>query len=119
MEREKLLEEYKVTLESLVEKTKYVYSEGFYALDEFDKQKFQKDKMATEAHLGTLCNLLWGNKFQLNGGGLYDLFGLSLIGSMFGSCGFGGGKTGVDYLKSEVDKDEKNANHEDNYVVPV
>ena len=88
MEREKLLEEYKVTLDSLVEKTKFCYSEEFYKLDEFDKQKYQKDKMATEGHLATLCNLLWGAKIQLNSG-LADMFALSIIGSMFNGGGFG------------------------------
>lgn len=88
MEREKLLEEYKVTLESLVEKTKFCYSEEFYKLDEFDKQKYQKDKMTTEAHIGTLCNLLWGEKYQLGNNGLFDLFGLGIIGSMFNGGGF-------------------------------
>ena len=88
METQKLLEEYKVTLESLVEKTKFVYSEEFYKLDEFDKQKYQKDKMATEGHLSTLCNLLWGAKIQLNGG-LADMFALSILGSMFNGGGFG------------------------------
>lgn len=88
MEREKLLEEYKVTLESLVEKTKFVYSEDFYKLDEFDKQKYQKDKMATEGHLSTLCNLLWGAKIQLNSG-FADMFALSMLGSIFNGGGFG------------------------------
>lgn len=86
MEREKLLEEYKVTLDSLVEKTKFCYSEEFYKLDEFDKKKYQNDKMATEGHLSTLCNLLWGAKFQMNG--LSDMMGLSFLSLMLGS-GFG------------------------------
>lgn len=86
MEREKLLEEYKVTLDSLVEKTKFCYSEEFYKLDEFDKKKYQSDKMATEGHLSTLCNLLWGAKFQMNG--LSDMMGLTLLSCMLGS-GFG------------------------------
>lgn len=86
MEREKLLEEYKVTLDSLVEKTKFCYSEEFYKLDEFDKKKYQNDKMATEGHLSTLCNLLWGAKFQMNG--LSDMMGLTLLNYMLGS-GFG------------------------------
>lgn len=89
MEREKLLEECKVTLESLVEKTKFCYSEAFYKLDEFDKKKYQNDKMTTEAHLGTLCNLLWGEKFQFGNNGLFDLFGLGIIGSMFNGGSFG------------------------------
>lgn len=88
MKREKLLEEYKVTLDSLVEKTKFVYSEEFYTLDDFDKQKYQKDKMATEGHLSTLCNLLWGAKIQLNSG-LADMFALGILGSMFNGGGFG------------------------------
>ena len=88
MEREKLLEEYKVTLESLVSKTEFIYSEEFYKLDEFEKKKYQNDKMTTEAHLGTLCNLLWGAKIQLNSG-LADMFALSIIGSMFNGGWFG------------------------------
>ncbi len=85
MEREKLLKEYEATLESLIEKTKFVYSEEFYALDDIDKQKYTKDKLATEGHLGTLSNLLWG-KTQFANGGMSDLFALGIIGSMFG-CG--------------------------------
>ena len=42
MEREKLLEEYKVTLESLVEKTQFVYSEEFYKLDEYSLKDLDK-----------------------------------------------------------------------------
>ena len=86
MERKKLLEEYKVTLDSLVEKTKFCYSKEFYKLDEFDKKKYQSDKMATEGHLSTLCNLLWGAKFQMNG--LSDMMGLTLLSYMTGG-GFG------------------------------
>lgn len=88
MEREKLLEEYKVTLESLVEKTKFVYSEEFYKLDEFEKQKYNKDKMTTEAHLSTLCELLWGKKMQFDNG-LANMFALGILSSMFGGGGFG------------------------------
>ncbi len=88
MEREKLLEEYKVTLDSLVEKIRFCYSEEFYKLDDFEKQKYQKDKMATEGHLSTLCNILWGAKIQLNSS-LVDMFALSIIGSMFNGGGFG------------------------------
>ena len=103
MEREKLLEEYKVTLESLVEKTKFVYSEEFYKLDEFDKQKYQKDKMATEGHLSTLCNILWGAKIQLNSG-LADMFAFSMLGSMFNGGGFGSPSPSIDYLKKTLDE---------------
>ena len=105
MEREKLIKEYEATLESLVEKTKFVYSEAFYALDEFEKQKYTKDKLATEGHLGTLCNLLWG-KTPFANGGMSDLFALGIIGSMFGgnSCGFPSSSTlsGKDFLKTEL-----------------
>ena len=45
--------------------------------------------MTKEAHLGTLCNLLWGEKFQFGNNGLFDLFGLGIIGSMFNGGGFG------------------------------
>ena len=115
MEREKLLEEYKVTLESLVEKTKFCYSEEFYKLDEFEKQKYQKDKMATEGHLSTLCNILWGAKIQLNSG-LADMFALGIISSMFGG-GWGSPSTGTDYLKKALDDDEKKEK-EQVYMIP-
>ena len=105
MERGNLINEYNVTLESLVEKTRFVYSEEFYKLDEFDKQKYTKDKMATEAHLGTLCNLLWGEKIQPLGGGLSDLFALGIIGSMFNGGGFGSSSPSVDYLKKTLKED--------------
>ena len=105
MEREKLLEEYNVTLESLVEKTKFVYSEKFYELDEFDKQKYQKDKIATETHLSTLCNLLWGAKVQFSGG-IADMFTLGIIGSMFGG-GFGSSLPNVDHLKPIGESEKK------------
>ena len=88
MEREKLLEEYKVTLESLVSKTEFIYSEEFYKLDEFDKQKYNKDKMTTEAHLSTLCELLWGKKVQFDSG-IGSMFALGLLSSMFNGGGFG------------------------------
>lgn len=61
MKREDLLKEYEATLESLVLKNKYIYSEDFYKLDELERQKYNKDKMTTEAHLSSLCDLLWGN----------------------------------------------------------
>jgi hypothetical protein len=103
MEREKLLEEYKVTLESLVEKTKFVYSEEFYKLDEFDKQKYNKDKMTTEAHLSTLCELLWGKKVQFDNG-LGSMFALGLLSSMFSGGGFGSPSPSIDYLKKTLDE---------------
>jgi len=97
MEREKLLKEYEATLESLIEKTKFVYSEEFYTLDEIEKQKYTKDKLATEGHLGTLCNILWG-KNQFSMGGMSDLFALGIIGSMFGG---GWGNTPLPSFGSE------------------
>ena len=103
MEREKLLEEYKVTLESLTEKNKFVYSDEYYKLDEFDKQKYAKDKMATEAHLSSLCELLWGDKVKFDSG-LSSLFGLTILSSMFNYGGFGSSSSSMDYLKKELDK---------------
>ena len=102
MEREKLLEEYKVTLESLVSKTEFIYSEEFYKLDEFEKQKYNKDKMTTEAHLSTLCELLWGKKVQFDNG-LGSMFALGILGSMFDG-GWGSQNTGTDYLKKALDE---------------
>lgn len=118
MEREKLLEEYKVTLESLVEKTRFIYSEEFYKLDEFDKKKYQNDKVTTEAHLGTLCNLLWGEKFQFGNNGLFDLFGLGIIGSMFNGGGFGSSAPSMDFLKKTIDDDE-NKEKEQVFAIPA
>ncbi len=82
MDKQKLLQEHKDLVESLIEKTKYIYSEEFYALDEFEKQKFVKDKMATEGHLSSLSALLWSKVPQI--GGFADFLSLGLIGSMFG-----------------------------------
>ena len=58
--------------------------------------------MATEGHLSTLCNLLWCEKAQLNGG-LADIFALSLIGSMFNGGGLGGSASSVGYLKETLE----------------
>lgn len=102
MEREKLLEEYKVTLESLVSKTEFIYSEEFYKLDEFEKQKYNKDKMTTEAHLSTLCELLWGNKMQFDNG-LGSMFALGILSYMFGG-GWGSPSPSIDYLKKTLDE---------------
>lgn len=88
MEREKLLEEYKVTLDSLIEKNRFIYSEEFYKLEEFEKQKYTKDKMATEAHLSTLCEVLWGEKVKFSCDGLSSVVALSILSSMFN---YGGG----------------------------
>lgn len=115
MEREKLIKEYEATLESLVEKTKFVYSEAFYALDEFEKQKYTKDKMATEGHLGTLCNLLWGKTQQI--GNVTDLFALGIISSMFGNgWGYPSSPTanGKDVLKTELENADFEETKDDN-----
>jgi len=117
MEREKLLEEYKVTLDSLVSKNKFVYSEEFYRLDEFDKQKYNKDKMTTEAHLSTLCEILWGKKVQFDNG-LGNMFALGILSSMFNYGGFGGSSTSVDYLKKTLEEDE-NKNKAEAYAIPL
>ena len=116
MEREKLLEEYKVTLESLVSKTEFIYSEEFYKLDEFEQQKYNKDKMTTEAHLSTLCELLWGKKMQFDNG-LGNMFALGILSSMFGG-GWGCPSTGTDYLKKTLDEDEKK-NNEQVFAIPA
>lgn len=117
MEREKLLKEYEDTLESLVEKTKFVYSEEFYALDEFEKQKYTKDKMATEGHLSSLSNLLWGKTPQI--GGFGDALMLGFLGSMFSSgMGLGSSSPGVDYLKKQRDEGEKKE-QDAVYAIPV
>ena len=116
MERETLLEEYKVTLESIVEKTKFVYSEEFYKLDEFEKQKYNKDKMTTEAHLSTLCELLWGKIMQFDNG-LGNMFALGILSSMFGG-GWGSPSTSTDYLKKTLGENEKE-NKEEVYAIPL
>lgn len=120
MKREDLFKEYDATLESLVEKTKFCYSEEFYRLDEFDKQKYMKDKMTTEAHLSTLCELLWGNKIQFDGG-FGGLFGLTLLSTMFNG-GFGSSSTSADYLKGQLENNKKNdEEHErdEHFAIPV
>ena len=118
MEREKLLEEYKVTLESLVEKTKFCYSEEFYKLDEFEKQKYNKDKMTTEAHLSTLCELLWGKKVQFDNG-LGSMFALGILSSMFNyGGGFGSPSPSADFLKQKLEEDE-NKEKEQIFAIPT
>lgn len=109
MKREDLLKEYETTLESLVNKNKYIYSEDFYKLDELERQKYNKDKMTTEAHLSSLCDLLWGDKAQFDGS-LGNLFALSLISSMFN---FGGGFGSSSFPKiEELPKPEKEETQE-------
>ena len=114
MPRGKLLDECKVTLESLVSKTEFIYSEEFYRLDEFEKQKYNKDKMTTEAHLSTLCELLWGKKMQFDNG-LGNMFALGILSSMFGG-GWVNPSTGTDYLKKTLDEKDFETTEDENKV---
>lgn len=116
MEKKKLVEEYKVTLESLVEKTKFVYSEEFYKLDEFEKQKYTKDKMTTEAHLSTLCELLWGKKVLFDNS-IGNMFALGIISSMLGSGGWGGSSPSADYPKNTLNDNKKGK--QEIYAIPT
>lgn len=119
MEREKLLAEYRATLESLIEKTKYVYSKNFYELDEITKEKYVKDKMATEGHLNTLCSLLWNGKPTLDNG-LMNLFGLGILGSMFNYGSFGNSSSSsIDALAKQIEEDSKKEQDKDKvYAIP-
>lgn len=117
MDKEKLMAEYSATLESLIEKTKFVYSEDYYSLDELDKQKFQKNKMATEAHLSTLCELIWGKK-TLFDNGLSNMLALGIISSMFNYGGFGSSIPSFDYLKKTIDEDAKKS-QEQVFAIPL
>lgn len=109
MEREKLLSEFNTTLESLIDKTRFVYSEEFCKLDDLKKQDYTKDKMATEGHLCTLRNLLWGDDVR-SGGGVSELISLGIISSMFGS-GFGSSRS-EGFLRQKLDKkDEASLSH--------
>lgn len=82
MEREKLLQEQKAVLDSLVEKVRFIHSEEFSKLDDKEKQKLIANKVANENYAHSLSNTLWDEgKFQLNS--ITDLFWLSLISSMF------------------------------------
>ena len=103
MERETLLKEHKDLVNTLLEKTQFIYSEEFYALTETEKQKYIKDKMTTEAHLSTLCELLWGKKMQFDNG-LGNMFALGLLSSMFSGGGFGSPSPSIDYLKKTLDE---------------
>ena len=115
MEKWKLVHEYKNVKECLVEKTQFIYSEDFYKLDECEKQKYMKDKMATEAHLSTLCELLWGKRTQLDNG-LGSMFALGILSSMFGG-GFGSSSTSMDYLKETLEENGSE-NKEKVYAIP-
>lgn len=106
MDKEKLMAEYSATLESLIEKTKFVYSEEYYSLDEFDKQKYQKNKMAAEAHLSTLCELIWGKKMLFDNG-LSNMFALGLLSSVFSGAGWGSSIPNMDYLNKTIEESGK------------
>lgn len=85
MDKEKFQLEHKAVLESLVEKTKFIYSEEFYALDEVDRKKYINDKMATEGHLNSLSSLLWAKTHQINS--VPDIFPFLLLTQMFNNIG--------------------------------
>lgn len=55
-----------------------------------------------DAHLSTLCELLWGKKMQFDNG-LGNMFALGIISSMFGG-GWGSQSTGTDYLKKTLEE---------------
>ena len=103
MEREKLLEEYKMLLDVLVEKIKFMYSKDYYELTEFEKQKINNDKVATEGHLSALCERLWSDKLA-PASSLGNMFAIGLLSSMFSGGGFGSSSSSMDYLKKELDK---------------
>lgn len=105
MEREKLIKEHSFTLESLLEKEKFVYSEEFYNLDEQERQKYIKDKMATESHLNSLSSLLWQKNIQF--GGMQDFLPLLLLTSMFGNNNFS------TYSLPKLNIDENKVNSEE------
>lgn len=104
MERETLLKEHKELVNTLLEKTQFIYSEEFYALTETEKQKYIKDKMATEGHLSTLSNLLWSETPQFNG--LGDFFALGLISSMFGNGFSSSMPPSIESMKAKTDNGE-------------
>lgn len=81
MERWQLQHEKNNLLESLIEKTNFVYSEKFYSLSELDRQKFLEEKIAEEAHLNSLCNLLWNKEPTKIG--LQNIMFMSMLGSSF------------------------------------
>ena len=81
MERWQLVHEHNNLLESLTEKTKFLYSEKFFLLSQQERQKYINEKMAEEAHLKALSALLWDNTSQSIG--FTDLFSMGLLSSMF------------------------------------
>ena len=86
MKKETLIEEYKTTLNSFIEKIKFIYSEEFYKLDYFEQQRYVKDKFATECHLNSLSELLWQKDNTTNP--FNNFFTIGLLSSIFGN-GFG------------------------------
>ncbi|MBR1631714.1 MAG: hypothetical protein IJ680_07645 [Paludibacteraceae bacterium] len=83
MDRETLLKEHKDLVCSLLDATKFIYSERFYALNELERQKFIRNKAATEAHLSSLSALLWCEEAQKTS--LPDIMTMGLIGSLLGT----------------------------------
>lgn len=99
MDKEKLLQEHKNALESLLEKTAFVYSEAFYSLDEFEKQKHINAKKTAEIHVSSLCNLLWCN--QMPQCDITSLLMMNLMSNAFG--GFQGNNLRNMEVLSETD----------------
>ena len=73
--------------------------------------------MTTEAHLSTLCELLWGKNVQFDNS-IGNMFALGIISSMLGSGGWGGSSPSVDYLKNTLNDDEKEKQDEV-YAIPT
>ena len=98
MEKWQLLHEQSNLVESLTEKTKFLYSEKFYSLSLQERQKYANEKFAEEAHLKALSALLWDND-STPSTSLVDMFSLGLIGSMFNSSSLS--SYGLDENKKE------------------
>lgn len=103
MQREKLLIEHNSTKLALVDKINFIFSERFYELSDVERKRYLADKNATEAHLSTLSNLLWAeDRMDCN----TDMLSLFFLTMMFNG-GWGGTTTSVDYLKKQLEEDEK------------
>lgn len=85
MDKEKLLQEHKAVIESLIEKLKFIHSEDFDKLDENEKQKIMTNKMANEGYLNSLSSMLWAQTHQANNAP--DIFPLLLFMLMFNNMG--------------------------------
>lgn len=121
MQREKLLIEHNSTKLALVDKINFIFSERFYELSDVERKRYLTDKNATEAHLSTLSNLLWaGDRMDFN----TDMLPLFFLTMMFnGGSAWGSSSTpSLDYLKEQLEKDEKKEEEHDkdeHFAVPV